>query len=160
MNAATTTVTIECQACNGKGSYTDMVYWSDGPGMAEHRCPLCDGTGQVDDNPAALAIRYKEELAALQQQHRRFVISTALYLKTSRGQMPDPPFVVAPSPSSYPEHHLEVICKEVKKLPRLERGSHEHGDEVCRQNIEKYPTSYLDSTCRASLGMPQRPASR
>ncbi len=157
MTAASAT-TIECPMCHGQGSYFGYVEWSDGLGGTQIRCYLCDATGQLDADPATLALRYKEQLAELQQQHRQFVISTACYLKTSRGQLPDPPFKDAPSPSSYPEHHLKVICDAVKALPRLQPGACGHTDpDVCRANVEKYPTSYQDAVCRVTLGLPQRP---
>lgn len=153
--------TIECPICHGAGHYQDYVMWSDGLGGVEMNCYLCDATGRLDDTPAQLALRYKRQLAELAQQHRRFVIATACYLKTRRGELPDPPFADAPSPSSYPEHHLEAICKEVKTLPRLQPGACGHADPAtCRENVEKYPTSYQDAVCRVTLGLPQLAAAQ
>jgi hypothetical protein len=148
---------IECPACKGKGSVPDMVLWSDGWGMSERQCSLCDHTGRIDADPVTLAIRYKERAEAAERKHRAFVVHTALYLKTSRGELPDPPFADAPAPSSYPSTWLPYLCKEIEQLPRLQPGACGHTDPaVCRENIQKYPTSAQDAVCRVTLGLPQR----
>jgi hypothetical protein len=155
------TTGFECPACNGAGSVPEMVNWSDGWGMTQRNCSLCDHTGRIDADPVALAIRYKEQAEAAELKHRQFVLHTALYLKTSRGQLPDPPFADAPGPSSYPSTWLPYLCAEIKQLPRLQPGACGHTDlAICRENIEKYPTSAQDAVCRVTLGLPQVSAAR
>lgn len=156
MTATATTHKVECPTCHGKGTYFGYVQWSDGLGGTDLFCYLCDRTGYLDADPVTLARRYKERLAEVEGEYRKFVLHTAMYLKTSRGQMPDPPFKAAPATTSNPSVWLEKICKEIKKLARVQPGDCGHTDPaICRQNIEKYPTSYQDNVCRVTVGMPQ-----
>lgn len=160
MSSATSS-TSECPNCKGTGSTPEMVNWSDGWGMTQRHCGLCDHTGRIAADPVTLALRYKQQAEELAAKHRAFVLHTALYLKTSRGQMPDPPFKNAPGASSYPETWLPYLCKEIQQLPRVQPGDCGHTDPaVCREKVEKYPTSMQDAVCRVTLGLPQhtRPA--
>lgn len=145
-----------CPICKGEGSYLDMVQWSDGPGMAGHRCSLCDGTGQVRMPLDRLALFYKSLFEETDRRLNDLKVQIALVFSEQDRAPIDPPLKDAPAPgNSYGERRKRLDAM-IAELPRVKPGDCGHTDPaICRANIDKYPTSALASGCAVTAGIPQ-----
>jgi hypothetical protein len=115
-----TTTAIPCPLCSGAGTYVAAVEWSDGLGMAEHRCGLCDGAGTLPTSLASLALQQKQRAETAEAALRQLRVHVALYLATSAGRLPDPPLADATRPSSCPETWRRYLEDATADLPRVE----------------------------------------
>ena len=107
-----------CPCCRGMGSLTVPHNWSDGWGMVEERCGLCDGRGVVDDlTRTALAFKQRADAAEAELVQLRTHI--ALYRNfENTDQLPEPPLLLATGPSPYVETWREYMDKAAAKAPR------------------------------------------
>lgn len=109
---------MTCPDCDGRGITTFPYLWSDGWGMVDEKCDLCDGAGRLVAPPLALYRAAKSELRAAQAELRELKVAAALYLAAERGEMPSPPLAWAPGPSPFPEVWRDRIERLVRDLPR------------------------------------------
>lgn len=115
----TTTINL-CPNCLGKGTYLAAVAWSDGLGMAEHTCRLCDGDGQLSADLATLALMYKRSAEHAERELRSLKTHVALYLSIEdTGDTPNPPLADAPRPSGHLSTWRAYLDDAVANLPRV-----------------------------------------
>ena len=112
---------IVCPVCRGRGTVTETVQWSDGLGMAEATCPLCDGAKVLGQSVESIAIRAKADAAKASHELRQLRVHVALFLAATAGQMPNPPLQDARGPSTDPACWRGYLDRAVRDLPRVPR---------------------------------------
>jgi hypothetical protein len=127
---------LPCPNCHSKGSYSAAVSWSDGLGMAEHTCQLCDGVGYLSAPIATLALQHKREAEKLAAELRALKVHVALYLSIiETGDTPQPPLVDAPRPASYPEVWRKYLQDATEYLPRMCHGADFYDGRECKHPV-------------------------
>lgn len=109
-----------CGNCHGKGAVTLPVLWSDGWGMCDHTCGVCDGSGKAQDLHRALIAAKKERNEAASELNA-LKVHLALYLSImDTGGTPQPPLAGATGPSPYASTWREYLDKAIANLPRVQ----------------------------------------
>jgi hypothetical protein len=125
-----TEMTTTCAYCRGQGTVQNMHNWSDGWGMVDSTCPLCDGTGRTAE-VLTIAVTQKREAERLAGELRQLKAHVALYLATERDTLPWPPLQDARRPSPWPETWRGWLEQAVADLPRVATppAPHDHDFE-------------------------------
>jgi hypothetical protein len=125
-----TEMTTTCAYCRGQGTVQNMHNWSDGWGMVDSTCPLCDGTGRTAA-VLTIAVTQKREAERLAGELRQLKAHVALYLATERDTLPWPPLQDARRPSPWPETWRGWLEQAVADLPRVATppAPHDHDFE-------------------------------
>lgn len=107
--APTAAPATPCPHCHGKGSHTGVHNWSDGPGLVDYTCELCNGSGTYDKDLLSEVLRLKRAHANAASELESLRGYVALYLATSEGTLPSPPLAHALGPSTYPSTWLPYL---------------------------------------------------
>jgi hypothetical protein len=148
---------IVCGYCGGKGSKETVHVWSDGPGIVQYECPLCEGTGEGMSNYELMdrVVKLKRERAQAISELEHTRTHIALFFMTRDGYgipeekpNPDKPGYIIPdprgtglslatSPSPYVETWEEYLKQDAAKAPRYEGTLEEHYREISKKVRER-----------------------
>lgn len=126
-----------CKRCRGRGEWEEVYVWSDGPGMVSRRCPICEGSGEMEDDHELMVRleRAEAERASALAGLEKLRTYVALYFDAQEGRIaervPDPNrsgyvlkddgttlYAHASNPSHYASTWARHLRGEAAKAPR------------------------------------------
>lgn len=75
---------ITCPHCTGEGTVQGVHNWSDGPGVVQFICPLCNGKKVLYQTVERIAIAAKQQAAEAQAELNALRTHLSLYLECLR----------------------------------------------------------------------------
>jgi hypothetical protein len=127
-----------CSWCQGKGVVNEMVEWSDGLGVAERVCDLCDGTKVIPDDLSQSYVNIKGRKYELEAALSALKTKVALYLTTSRGLLPNPPLDGASNPSADATTWLAYLLRDISNIERVTDGYFGEREDEKYAEIEEH----------------------
>jgi len=108
-----------CPRCRGEGKYPFWVRWSDGDGLTNRVCQLCQGKGTIPEKIGTYAEKIAEDRNKLEKELLGLRRHLALYFHFLENEdPPDPPFLGAPKPARGSEVWKEWLQKDAAIMPR------------------------------------------